>query len=204
MFELKYRCLHCILRPDSATNHDYFFTCIDSRQQKTKRIVILKSRLDKLHTHHTIIYLLIHYVDNCYNHELHHDLPSTTTSPVFLNYIAKQTAIGWEHFVRGKITSFLHPVINTYYRINKLRRRFTFSSWYRDIIQYSWQLHLAAWIEYCDANHSSTNLNIIPSPAKITLLTLVEKYKTEATILLMPRSYSAGLVSLARSFSGVN
>ena len=104
MFELKYRCLHCILRPDSTTNHDYFLTCIDSRQQKTKRIVILKSRLDRLHSHHPILYLLIHYVDSYYNHELHHDLPSTTTNPVFIDYIAKQTSIGWEHFVRGKIT----------------------------------------------------------------------------------------------------
>ena len=166
MFELKYHCPHCRLFPDSTTNHDHFLTCFDSRQQQTKKIANLRSRLDKLHTPPPIWDLLINHEDNYYNYELYFHLPSTPTNPTFIDGIAKQTSIGWEHFIRDRITSSLHPVINTYYRINKLGRRFKFSSWYRNIIHHLWYLYHTAWIEYCDTVHSSTKLNILSSLAK--------------------------------------
>ena len=97
--------------------------------------------------------------------------------------LAKQMSIGWKHFIRGRITSSLDPVIDTYYRINVLGCRLKSSSWYRKIIQSLWKFHHTAWIEYCDTVHSSTKLNILPCPAKNALLTLVEKYQTEANIL---------------------
>ena len=91
--------------------------------------------------------------------------------------LAKQISIGWEHFIRGRITSSLDPVIDTYYRINVLGCRLKSFSWYRKIIQSLWKFHHTAWIEYCDTVHSSTKLNIPLSPTKNAFLTLVEKTK---------------------------
>ena len=99
MFELNHHFPYCRLLLDSTTNHDHFLTFFDSRQQKTKRIANLRLRIDKLHIPPPIWDLLIHHVDNYYNYELHLDLPSTPTNPTFIDGIAKQTLIGWEHFL---------------------------------------------------------------------------------------------------------
>ena len=46
MFEFKHRCPYCRLLPDSTTDHDHFFTCINSILQKDTRIKTLTTRLD--------------------------------------------------------------------------------------------------------------------------------------------------------------
>ena len=81
------------------------------------------------------------------------------------------------------MTLSFHPILNRYYRSNKLGRRYKSSYWYRSIIKVLWQLHHQAWIEYCDNIHTPPKLTTLPSPAKITLLTLVSKYKLEVSIL---------------------
>ena len=134
MFELKHRCYHCRLRPDSTTDYDHFITCINSRHQKEKRIATIITKLDKLHTLPLFLNLIIHRVDNYYSNELHHDLSLTTTNPVFMDCITKQTSIGWGRFIRDRLTSYFHPVLNNYYRSNKLGRHFKSFIWYRHII----------------------------------------------------------------------
>ena len=44
-------------------------------------------------------------------------------------------------------------------------------------------MHHKVWLEYCDSVCIPQKSNTLPSPAKITLLTLVAKYKTETDIL---------------------
>ena len=46
MFEFKHRCPYCRLLLDSTTDHDHFFTCINSILQKDTRIKTLTTRLD--------------------------------------------------------------------------------------------------------------------------------------------------------------
>ena len=43
-------------------------------------------------------------------------------------------------------------------------------------------MHHKVWLEYCDSIHVPQKLATLPSPVKITLLTLVDNYKTEADI----------------------
>ena len=73
---LKHRCPHCKLLPDSTTDHDHFLTCINSRNQKTQRLVLLTTRLDKLHTPSQLRNIIIHHVENYYNNNLLSDPPS--------------------------------------------------------------------------------------------------------------------------------
>ena len=95
------------------------------------------------------------------------------TPIVLLDCIAKQNTIGWGHFIRGRLSSSLYIVLNKYFLINKIGRRFKSLSWYRNIIKLLWQLHHTDWLEYCNNIHSSTKPNILQSPTKNTLITLI-------------------------------
>ena len=143
----------------------------------------LTNRLDKLNTPTPLRNTIIHHVNNYYNSDFLPDLHNTTTNLLLDECMNKKTSIGWEHFIRGRLTSSFHPVINHYYRSNKLGHRFKSSNWYRNIIRFIWQLHHKAWLDYCDTIHVPPKITTLPSPAKNTLLALVEKYKIEANIL---------------------
>ena len=127
--------------------------------------------------------MILHHVIFFYNNDLLPDLPITTTNLILDDCIHNQTTIGWGHFIRCRLTLSFHPILNRYYRSNKLGRRFKSFNWYRTIIRVLWQLHYQSWLEYCDNMHTPPKLTTLPSPAKITLLALVEKYKLEASIL---------------------
>ena len=109
--------------------------------------------------------------------------PPITTIFVLLDCIIKITTIGLRGFFQDRISSSFHPILNNYFRSNKLGHRFKYSSWHRNIVQLLWQLHDTAWLEYCDNIYSPTNLKVLPSPVKNILLSLVKKYITEAGIL---------------------
>ena len=165
MFELKHHCPYCRLFPDSNTDHDHFLTCINSRHQKEMRLKTLIIRLETLNTPPPLRTMIINNVKNYYNNDFFLDLVNSNTNLIFDDYTNKQTSIGWEHFIRGRLTSPFNPVINKYYRSNKLGRRFKSSTWYRNMIRFTWQLHHKAWLEYCDTIHAPPKLSTLPSPA---------------------------------------
>ena len=146
------------------------------------RLKNLTIRLEKLNTPPPLRTIILHHVKNYYNNNLLPDLQNTNTNLILDECMNKQTSIGWEHFTRGRLISSFHPVINRYYRSNKLSRRFKSSTWYRNMIRFMWQLHHKAWLEYCDTIHAPPKLSTVPSPVQITLLALVQKYKIEANI----------------------
>ena len=183
MFDLKHRCPYCRLLPDSTTDHDHFLTCHHSKKQKDTRITTLNNRLDRLNTPPSLRNMILHHVNNYYNNDLLPDLITTPTNLILDDCIKKQTIIGWEHFIRGRLTLSFHPILNKYYRSNKLGRRFKSATWYRTIIRALWQLHQQAWLDYCNIIHTPPKSTTLPSPAKITLLALVEKYILESSIL---------------------
>ena len=135
MFDLKHRHPRFKLLPDSTTYHDHFLTCINYRHQKTQRFVLLTTRIDILHTPLPLRNIIIHHIDNYYNNNLLSDPPTTKIALILKVCITNQTSIGWGHFIRGRLTSSFHPIINQYYQTNKLGRRFHSSVWYRNIIR---------------------------------------------------------------------
>ena len=89
IFDLKHRCPHCRLLQDTTIDHDYFLTCINSRYKQAQRIESLIKILHRLRTLPPLRNLIIHHVDNHYNNDLHPDLPTTTTNPIFAECIIK-------------------------------------------------------------------------------------------------------------------
>ena len=138
MFEFKHRCPYCRLLPDSTTDYDHFLTCINSNLQKDTQMKTLTNRLDRLNTPPPLRNMILHRVNNFYNNDLLPDLSITKTNLILDDCINKQTSIGWEHFIRGRLTSSFHPILNRYYRSNKLGRRFKSSNWCRNIIRVLW------------------------------------------------------------------
>ena len=128
--------------------------------------MLLTTRLDKLHTPPQLRNIIVHRIDNYYNNDLLSNSPTTNTTLILKACITHQTSIGWEHFIRGRLTSSFHPVINQYYRIKKLGRRFHSSVWYRIIIRLLWKIYHKAWLQYCDFVHVPQKLTTLPSPAK--------------------------------------
>ena len=128
MFDLKHRCPYCRLLPDSTTDNDHFLTCIHSRLQKDTRIKTLTIRLDRLNTPPQLRNMIFHHVNNYYNNDILPELTTTPTNLILDDCINKQTIIGWRHVIRGRLTLSFHPILNKYYRSNKLERRFKSSN----------------------------------------------------------------------------
>ena len=105
MFNLKYRYPHCKLLPDSTIDHVYFLTCINSRNPKTQRLVLLTTSLDKLHTSPQFCNIIVYHTDNYYNNDLLSDPPTTNTTLILEACVTHQTSIGWGHFIRGRLIS---------------------------------------------------------------------------------------------------
>ena len=48
--------------------------------------------------------------------------------------IDSQEDIGWNYFIRGRTTVLFRPQIATYFKENKLGKKYTPSAWYKNII----------------------------------------------------------------------
>ena len=84
--------------------------------------------MDKLPIPPPLHNLLLNRVDNYYNNDLNNDLTPTTITTILIGCLTKQTSIGWGYILRGRTSSLFHPILNKYYRSNKIGRRFKSSS----------------------------------------------------------------------------
>ena len=101
-----------------------------------------------------------------------HLAPSFTPDAVLRT---DQDSIGWEHFIRGRLSLSITPIIANYYRANKLGRRFAAKKWFTAVIASLFDIYQQAWIDFCSATTRNSSTGNIASPKK-TLLCLVEKY----------------------------
>ena len=81
-----------------------------------------------------------------------------------------QDSIGWEHFVRGRLSLSFTPIIADYYRANKLGRRFTTKKWFSAVIASIFDIHQQAWGEFCSATSRTDSTHKIASPKKNSLV----------------------------------
>ena len=186
MFEYKHRCPFCQLNSTPNTDHDHFLTCALTRDSKNKRLTSLRLKLEKLHTPPFLRDSIINAIDKYYNNGLVDDITascSTSFKREINNCTYLHQCIGWEHFLRGRISTSFHSPINYYYRSNHLGKRFTSSFWFLPLITFLWDLHHNAWLNYCNSIHTPDKTIHIITTAKSTLLNLVDIYILEAKIL---------------------
>ena len=122
-FTLEHTCPYCHQTQTNKTPHDHFLLCNDQKINKTTRIEKVRFILSKLHTPPKIKQIILTNISSYYNNFIE------TKSPIINNeqytieeqpIINKQNAIGWDHFVRCRITSAFHISIKQCYRNNKL------------------------------------------------------------------------------------
>ena len=77
-----------------------------------------------------------------------------------------QDTIGWDHFIRGRISISFTPIVATYFRIKKLGRRFTTKKWFTAVIAFLFEIHQQAWLEFCSTSTRTSSTNKIASPKK--------------------------------------
>ena len=87
--------------------------------------------------------------------------------------------IGWNHFLRGRLSTAFSPIIRKYYSTNKLGKAFKVSSWYRNLTVSLFQIHSTSWNTFCYIVPSKE----IQPPTKESLITLIHKYYKKCTEL---------------------
>ena len=50
---------------------------------------------------------------------------NTKQDNLYNDCIKNETNIGWDHFIRGRITSSFLPIVANYYKTNKVGRRYS-------------------------------------------------------------------------------
>ena len=186
MFEYKHRCPFCTLTSTPNIYHDHFLTCAFIIASKNKHLTSLFLKLEKLHTPPFLRDTIINAIDKYYNNGLVDDIleqSSTSYNKESNQCTHLQQSIGWEHFLRGKISTSFYSPINFYYRSNHIGKRFTSSFWFRSLIFFLWDLHHHTWLHYCNSIHTPDKTIRIITTLKATLLNLVDKYILEAKIL---------------------
>ena len=167
MFDYKHRCPFCKMSATSDTDHDHFLTCAHTLRLKDKRINSIFLKLEKLHTPPFLRDIIINSIDKYYNNGLVDDITESCSNSFqkeINNCTYLQQCTGWEHFIRGRISTSFHSPLNSYYRSNYLGKRFKSSFWFRSLINFLWDLHHNGWLNYCNSIHTpNKTIHIITS-----------------------------------------
>ena len=91
-----------------------------------KRLTSIEKELNKLHTPPNLRNLIVTQL-KCF----YHNTPTKKFSPEQIERceitksIALQHQIGWQHFIRGRLTLSYIPIVKKYHRCNKLGQTYT-------------------------------------------------------------------------------
>ena len=100
-FESKVICPYCAQNEKEVSGiaQDHFMCCARSNKQQRERINRLTEALGTIGTTPTLKKLLVENVIRFYNN----DVP-TLPSGIYATALTAQSAIGWRHFMRGRVT----------------------------------------------------------------------------------------------------
>ena len=105
------------------------------------------------------------------------------TSESITKIVASQSEIGWNHFIRGRISKTFKPQLAYYFKTNKLGKRYCVNSWYSKVISGLWAIHLTEWRHFSSAIHGGDNKIKDKATIKPTLLKIVRKYYIASKVL---------------------
>ena len=105
-----------------------------------------------------------------------HSTETEQTSESITKIAEAQSEIGWNHFIRGRISKTFKPQLAYYFKTNKLGKRYYVQSWYSKVIAGLWSIHLTEWRHFSSAIRGGDNKSKDKATIKPTLLKLVRKY----------------------------
>ena len=185
-FGLKHPCPHCKIEFDQNSDHDHFLTCLMSEDQKFKRIKKIELVMLQLNTPPDLRQQILHRISQCYQ-RIQKDKQQNTLPPSedveTTQCLDLQNDIGWNHFIRGRITSAFRPIVQQYYSSNKLGRTFKGTRWEKQMITSLLNIHIEEWIENCSITHLPSPGIKNSAPVHSTLIALIKQYYKLSTNL---------------------
>ena len=125
-------------------NHDPFLTCNDSDDRKEVRIQSFHQLLTQLQTPISFTSTLINGLKTAYRE--HHQSPSLLPP-------TQQDIIGWNHFIRGRISKELTNTMTNFYRTSiQTKQRFTGIGWTKSVVKFMLETHVNEWKYRCELN----------------------------------------------------
>ena len=97
--------------------------------------------------------------------------------------ISFQHSIGWNYFIRCRVSKLFTLFIPKHYKTNKFGKHFKATTWMKYIIQGVWNIHLNDWNTFCYSTFDTSNWTIGDWTIKITFLKLVTKYYGKYQVL---------------------
>ena len=142
-----------------------------------KRLTSIEKALYKLHTPPKLRNLILAQL-KCFlsQYANNKNSPEQIERCEITKSIALQHQIGWQQFIRSRLTLSYIPIVNKYYRHNKLGQKYTANRWMKGITLILLNLHTDDWRNYCSLIHSPFPNVKQSTTALSTLLTLVTKY----------------------------
>ena len=124
LFDSPHRCLYCKITFTSSSAHDNFLTCPSTSSNEYIRLRSINTTLSTLHTPPLLQQHVFYSLSKVYNIELSSSKYSifslTYSSSEVFQCIQSRSLIGWNHFIRRRISKSFSPIINEYYTTNKL------------------------------------------------------------------------------------
>lgn len=167
---------HCNVNFTSFSSHDNFLICSSSESNKYSRFQLIAKTLSRLYTP---LLLQQHFpLSNFCNVEqslskYFISLSKFSSSDIY-NCIESQLRIRQTHFVWGRLTHSFRPIIQKYYSLNKLGKKFKVASWYRKLTASLHTINFSFCNDYCSAICQSPSKKIM-LPTKESILKLVTK-----------------------------
>ena len=119
-------CPYCH-QSEEKFDHDHFLTCNDSDERKEVRIQSFQQLLTQLQTPIALTSTLIKGLKTAYQE--HHQSTSQITP-------TQQDIIGWNHFIRGRISKELtNTMTNFYQTLIQPKQRFAGIEWTKTIVK---------------------------------------------------------------------
>ena len=152
-FEATITCPHCNTSEldIQGTTQDHFLCCPGSTSYQKTRLAKITKRLTKNHTPPTIRSLIIHLIIHHYN-----NTPIPPQHPCISEFITKQKEIGIHHFIRGKISKDIIPLLEYHYKLKSPNKFYTPRKWLENTIEIMQDEHVNAWIEYNQLKHKTS------------------------------------------------
>ena len=89
--------------------------------------------------------------------------------------IQSRSTIGWEHFVRGRVSKTFYQVISYYYSQNKMSKKLTTENSYSQIIHQSITIRKNNWLKFCTLIDEPIH-TVEPSSTRAILIQLITTY----------------------------
>ena len=179
---------------DHNTPHDHFLICHQSQHQKVNRIKELKKIMQRWCTPSSLCNYIIIKLKDYYKMEIYESEFDQLSLVFDYNLreldelLTSQHSIGWNYFIRGRLSNLFKICITKYYKTNKLSKKYKATTWMKHIVQGVWNIHLDDWFFFCRSIFDSGNGTIGEPTMKITPLKLVTKYYGENQVLDFPSS----------------